>query len=652
MAFIDSIRRISLQFGLLLVLQRCFAGRKYLENYLDDNSIFSRTYLEVPEVNGMALQCKTKYKEWSPLSLAAVQPNLQALSEGMKDLRDLEVLASIKTEAGAEEASATLDGPNHFIVFHTQQMSQTASLNRLVPMANSEVVLMVLPGDEIGSNDEAIEAALREFARRPKLGLLGFSHARSVRPSAPNSSFAYAAGVSFGPVAIRRKAFLEVGGLSEEVCAGGCEASAALELSSRMWSAGYSVGVYAPGQRRAPRPCDSAVHLRALNGEAVLKAAAEASRPEPTGTQLQPTQRVPIHSCSRGKPLPNSTCSGGGGIAVSIIMQFFRRGKNIQTIMKGIKDTAPGVELLVNDDSRSDWGAWVASMEGLPGGGFLVYSPDIHEIRGYNRLAKLARGELLVFLQDDDAPKEVSWLLRAQSLFRHYPELHLLGGNRGRMDSGKIIDEELNYVNGPKYGPSTLSRTCCRNISTADPKTGVKFMFVYKINMGPMIVPRHSFLSSGMFHTALSCAGDPGIGFDYEYSIRMWYSGQAVGLYYSGFQKNIGDHVTSGTRGTFRATFARKRNELRNNKLMYTMYKGFHHQNGTRMAMEHWSNTMGGEALKQPDDDEATVFYLEKVLQHRSKRPNGGPYAAALAAREAGVMGKIRDKKILQATEL
>jgi len=333
-------------------------------------------------------------------------------------------------------------------------------------------------------------------------------------------------------------------------------------------------------------------------------------------------------------------------------MQFFRRGKNIQTIMKGIKDTAPGVELLVNDDSRSDWGAWVASMEGLPGGGFLVYSPDIHEIRGYNRLAKLARGELLVFLQDDDAPKEVSWLLRAQSLFRHYPELHLLGGNRGRMDSGKIIDEELNYVNGPKYGPSTLSRTCCRNISTADPKTGVKFMFVYKvggrrgtlekkdalqsiarvgckmrsflvvarqerqgplsfprppslvrmgrregllewldcsvlsnakrpgslasawqINMGPMIVPRHSFLSSGMFHTALSCAGDPGIGFDYEYSIRMWYSGQAVGLYYSGFQKNIGDHVTSGTRGTFRATFARKRNELRNNKLMYTMYK-------------------------------------------------------------------------------
>lgn len=38
---------------------------------------------------------------------------------------------------------------------------------------------------------------------------------------------------------------------------------------------------------------------------------------------------------------------------------------------------------------------------------YMVVMNDLHEIRGYNRLAKMASARFLVFLQDDDAPQNV-----------------------------------------------------------------------------------------------------------------------------------------------------------------------------------------------------------------------------------------------------
>jgi hypothetical protein len=38
---------------------------------------------------------------------------------------------------------------------------------------------------------------------------------------------------------------------------------------------------------------------------------------------------------------------------------------------------------------------------------YMVIMNDLHEIRGYNRLAKMASARFLVFLQDDDAPQKV-----------------------------------------------------------------------------------------------------------------------------------------------------------------------------------------------------------------------------------------------------
>ena len=49
----------------------------------------------------------------------------------------------------------------------------------------------------------------------------------------------------------------------------------------------------------------------------------------------------------------------------------------------------------------------------------MLVAPNIHEIRGYNRLAKMARGKLLVLLQDDDYPSYGGrWLRHAHHLFK------------------------------------------------------------------------------------------------------------------------------------------------------------------------------------------------------------------------------------------
>eukprot|EP00976_Prorocentrum_cordatum_P034630 704069-Prorocentrum_minimum.AAC.4 len=66
-------------------------------------------------------------------------------------------------------------------------------------------------------------------------------------------------------------------------------------------------------------------------------------------------------------------------------------------------------------------------------------------------------------------------------------------------------------------------------------KTGIPFDYVYKVNASPLVVRRSTFLRLGMYHPAMSCVGESGISFDFEYSVRMWKHGYRVGIYYAHF---------------------------------------------------------------------------------------------------------------------
>lgn len=54
-----------------------------------------------------------------------------------------------------------------------------------------------------------------------------------------------------------------------------------------------------------------------------------------------------------------------------------------------------------------------------------------------------------------------------------------------------------------------------------------------QVNMGPVLYRRDKFMELGMFNNKMSCVGDAGIGFDFEFSIRAWKFNTRVGIYYS-----------------------------------------------------------------------------------------------------------------------
>ena len=79
-----------------------------------------------------------------------------------------------------------------------------------------------------------------------------------------------------------------------------------------------------------------------------------------------------------------------------------------------------------------------------------------------------------------------------------------------------------------------------------------------------------------MFHQSFSCRGDPGIGFDYEYGIRLWKKKFEVGLTIMQFRYHQGSSRSSGTRASTGAKQHRDAIEKRNTLLIHQMYRGFY----------------------------------------------------------------------------
>ena len=227
-------------------------------------------------------------------------------------------------------------------------------------------------------------------------------------------------------------------------------------------------------------------------------------------------------------------CKKSNSYDNSFIIQYYKRPRNIVQIVKRLKAQKGKNEILVNDDSGTEVGVWIRELEkGDPIRYTVLVSGNIHEIRGYNRLAKLAQGKLLVLMQDDDYPSYGGrWLRHAQHLFKKNDKLGLVGGFTGTIQGGPMTN---------KYG---VGRAPIKF------KSGFRqpFMFATLVNMGPFFIRRSYFLESGMFNGNFSCRGEPGIGFDYEFALRTWYLGYHVGVFKSEMDYHVGDWSTSGTR--------------------------------------------------------------------------------------------------------
>ena len=151
--------------------------------------------------------------------------------------------------------------------------------------------------------------------------------------------------------------------------------------------------------------------LRLLHVERALRERAESDARRATQLLLQPRR-------SLWKPKRRvAVCNGSGHTdhpLVSAIVQTFGDGSNARQLTTRLHAALPAaqLEVIINDDSGRDHGRWLALLR--QPNDFVVSSPNIHEIRAYNRLARLARGDFLLLLQGDHClPGKPNWLRQA-----------------------------------------------------------------------------------------------------------------------------------------------------------------------------------------------------------------------------------------------
>mmetsp|Transcript_34377 Transcript_34377/g.81473 ORF Transcript_34377/g.81473 Transcript_34377/m.81473 type:complete len:696 (-) Transcript_34377:631-2718(-) len=628
-----------------IVLIVWLAAGQAQQTGLTSNDCKAYTYREVPARRSKGqLNCSSSsHRDWSRVAIVAHEPYARSLLQDLPSrfLKRVEVLVhKICTVDEPAELIESLSGPNHFIVFshigegnHTipgedkPVITSAEVFNRLVMMANADVVILAMKEDILHVNEEMVNAAARIFSSYPNLGMLGTSTGYTTGgwiPATPELQ--YVAAVEMGPIIVRRSAFLEVGMI--DCLAEKCHQEAIHSLSLRMLLSGRRIGLMSfPNKdgiiaervsKGAPHPkakCDT-TGVEGLLQKAVLKYwklfRPQAFTPKYSmdvdGTSDAPVPLEPLTQCM---PV---LCAND--IETAVLIQYFKRPEEISIMLRGLyrslhRDPSVSlnqIEVILNDDSRTDYGVLRRRMALFPRS-WLIFGADTHEIRAYNRMAKFSTAKYLVFAQDDDAPTSsdaVRWHEQFARLFAEFPKLQFLGSHRGRLDFGLLVDGRTNQISGPKFGTvsDTGRRINYRPISFYAPESGLPFMFAYKINAGPLFAHRLNFLHSGMFHTDLSCPGKPGIGFDFEFSVRTWSLGWQVGLFSANWTGHIGSSTESGTRKNQEAWHERRRMELRNNGMLYEMYSDYHHMEGTRLATESLGLLAKGEGAYKIHGDE------------------------------------------------
>ncbi|GAX77116.1 hypothetical protein CEUSTIGMA_g4562.t1 [Chlamydomonas eustigma] len=200
---------------------------------------------------------------------------------------------------------------------------------------------------------------------------------------------------------------------------------------------------------------------------------------------------------------------------VSFMLQYFRRPWMVAPIVSALMScTEIPSELLVNVDSQEGAQVWSDLAHNTSGFVVPVFSANQHEIRAYNRLSGLARGQVLITLQDDQVPPSgCQWIRDVMSVFGAYPSVGAVG-----MKVYRLTKRRDDKVEG-------------RNVYFRDPALGLDVQFVMLVDFAPMALLRSAFRYVGGLDEGLSEPGMCGIYSDFELSARLWAAGWQV-MYY------------------------------------------------------------------------------------------------------------------------
>uniref|UniRef100_A0A7S0R483 Glycosyltransferase 2-like domain-containing protein n=1 Tax=Chlamydomonas leiostraca TaxID=1034604 RepID=A0A7S0R483_9CHLO len=204
---------------------------------------------------------------------------------------------------------------------------------------------------------------------------------------------------------------------------------------------------------------------------------------------------------------------------VSFLLQYYKRPWFIPALVQGVQQCAAAmpVELVVNVDSPGEHAVWAglamnatytasANFSVVP-----VFSANVHEARGYNRAAALARGRYIVILQDDEmAPGDcTAWLPNLVTIFERWPAMGVVG------------------LRNPVIGPGPDFDNGARRFFT-DPSTGVAMHWVYVTDFAPLAARRSALRAVGGIDEGMMEPGQCAIITDWELCKRMWTAGYQV----------------------------------------------------------------------------------------------------------------------------
>lgn len=223
-------------------------------------------------------------------------------------------------------------------------------------------------------------------------------------------------------------------------------------------------------------------------------------------------------------------------IDATFMLQYFRQPEMISEIVNRLYSCTKGLlgegqlpgrktELLINVDDASEFEKWHTVWKETDEGGFVVpiFSHNIHENRGYNNLANLAKGKIIFLFQDDDIPPgNCSWLDKVFKIYQSWPNTGVVGLKTGRISTVGYVWDEANPVAWLREGSDPFKNRL------KDPNTGVRMYFASVVDVGPMAFLRDLWIEMGGYDEAYCKAGESCIMADWQLTFRSWLAGYQV----------------------------------------------------------------------------------------------------------------------------
>lgn len=248
---------------------------------------------------------------------------------------------------------------------------------------------------------------------------------------------------------------------------------------------------------------------------------------------------------------------------ISFIIQTHNKSDNVIQLVKKLTKCTNSEIIVIDDGSKLNHSIRLIKSLTLANN-FILRCNDLYEVITYDKAIKLANGEYLALLQDDDDFENLIWIDNAIAIFKSDEKLAILGGR----DGAKLLPypETSDGMRGKylQYG-DILLRDNSFKIQLEKTNTD-RYKYVQYVDRAPMWIKK-SLFDTHLNHLDITYA--PFQWDDAEICLRTWSKGLHVALYNANF--SLGAFGIGGMQ-TWNKVLHERQDEV-NVKKVYSSYK-------------------------------------------------------------------------------